>query len=221
MKFMFSQLNTPIVFEEGEVQSLIIENQKVFRNLISDIDSQIKSCSGDSVLSINNKPVPMGKHVELLTEFVPFDLNQKKFLTKIITELDNNAVDETNYCTTQELLAIIEKYIQDLAFSLPVDIELTKLSFSSLIKAVGIMIIDDNNHPAGMLIDYLKMASEQEKQKLFITVNLRSYFTDEELNLFLATVYANKYQILMIESTERQKLLRESRRIIDIDLCEI
>lgn len=209
------------MFKEGEVQSLIIENQKLFRFLISDIDNQIKGFSGETVLSIDNKPAVLGKHVELLTEFAQLDINQKRFLTQILVQLDKIAVDEINFCPTQELLALIEKHIQGLAFALPVDIELSKLSFSVLLKALGITIIDDNNHAAEKLIDFCQMVSAQEREKLFITVNLRTYFTDEELNLFLETAYANKYQFLMIESVERGKLLNETRRIIDIDLCEI
>ncbi|MDD2362127.1 MAG: type II-A CRISPR-associated protein Csn2 [Oscillospiraceae bacterium] len=221
MKFMFSLLSTPIIFEEGKVQSLVIENQKVFRCLIEDIYNQTKNIEGTSVLSVNNTPVEIKNHAELLTEFVPFDINQKRFLTDICNELEKTALDETNFCVTQELLAFLEKYIQDLAFNLSVDVEPTKLSFPNLLKAMGLTIKDDYVNSIEKLFDYFEMVQGQGKNKLFITVNLRTFFTDEELISFFECVCMHKYNLFMIESSERPILPHEIRLIIDNDLCEI
>ena len=48
--------------------------------MIRDIFNQVQGEEGISVLSEDNKVLPMAKHIELLTRFVPFDMNQKSLI---------------------------------------------------------------------------------------------------------------------------------------------
>ena len=49
---------------------------------------------------------------------------------------------------------------------------------------------------------------------------LRRFFTDEEMSLFLETIVGRSFRVLLIESTSREKLPLENRVTIDTDLCE-
>lgn len=57
--------------------------------------------------------------------------------------------------------------------------------------------------------------------KLFILLNLRSYITDQDLEGFLDSVLLHGYNIFMIETCDHKRLQKESRIIVDNDLCVI
>lgn len=65
-----------------KVQTLIIENQPLLLTLLTDIQAQLDGLDGKAVLSESDKLLPLSKHLELLTSFVPFDLNKKALVSK-------------------------------------------------------------------------------------------------------------------------------------------
>lgn len=174
-------------------------------------------------MSVDDKPIDLAKNSELLSDFVNFDINKKTLLTKLCTALEHTALDGEHYMKTQELLAQIECYIADLAFQFPCDIISTKISVSNILKAVGIEIKNDYTNAMGDLeriIDYMEFVREFDRDKLFITVNLRSFYSDEGTESFIRTCVAHGYKLLMLESQSRSKLPHESRITIDNNLCE-
>lgn len=72
---------------------------------------------------------------------------------------------------------------------------------------------------------YLVVWGEKVKRifldEIAIFVNLRSYFPDDSISLFLQTALDHQYQLLLMDAWEHPKLLEEQRLIIDKDLCEI
>ena len=101
------------------------------------------------------------------------------------------------------------------------NITLSKLDFSSIIKAVSPILIDDYDNPLEAIIDYMDYMVEFLGDKLFITVNFRSFFTDEELATMIETISAKGFKLLLIESTERSKIPGVNTVLIDSDLCQI
>ena len=67
---------------------LVIEDPKFFRSFLSDLFSQTDGLAGRAVLSINDAPVDMSKYLEILDRFVPFEINRKPLLTKILGKSD-------------------------------------------------------------------------------------------------------------------------------------
>ena len=72
------------------------------------------------MLSEDNKVLPMAKHIELITRFVPFDMNQKNLITKMTTRMQNIAVDESHYLETKEMIGKWEQYLIKLSLDLGV-----------------------------------------------------------------------------------------------------
>ena len=48
----------------------------------------------------------------------------------------------------------------------------------------------------------MELVREFDHDKLFITVNLRSYYNDETILKFMATVIAHDYKVFMIENKD-------------------
>jgi len=173
------------------------------------------------VLSIDNVPCRFSKYCEIMSDFTPFEINRKPLLNAINNALTGVAVDEVHYAATSILLAEIENHIDTLSFEFDCNLECEGISVQSLIKSAGIKIGDDYSNPLERIIDYMELMREFVNDKLFVTVNFRSYFDDESTALFLETALSHKYRILMLESCERKLLPKEKRLIIDEDMCII
>ena len=221
MKFVFSDLNEPILFEENVINSLIIENQNLFMFLIDDLYRQINGESGVSVLSSDDSPIEIKKNVELISSFVPFELNKRSLIGKIISALEKTSVDEEFYLRTVSLLSEIERYIEDISFELPCHLECEKLTVQSLCKAVELRLSGEKGNTLDNIIDYMELVREFENDKLFVFVNMRSYYSDSQMESFTETVISRKFRILLVDGHEHKRLCREKRLIIDKDLCEI
>lgn len=154
--------------------------------------------------------------------FIPFDLNKKPLLAKATSVLEKAASEGERYLQTNALLGDLQRYLQDLSFSsLPGSVDFTKLEFSSLIKAVGLEFQTEKTSICEQLLDYFELVTELDRKKLFITLNLRPYLTVQEADLFLDSVLLHAYNVIMIETTEYPRLSRETRVIVDRDLCVI
>ena len=223
MKLAYPAFADVIHFDGRGVPCLVIENKELFRSLVCNITDAIEGDQTDLVLSRKEKILDFPKHVELLTDFIHFDLNKKSLLNKVIAELEKTAVSPEHYIKTQELLAEIDRLIGDWAFAFSCDIVPTKTSVSALLKAVGIEIRDEyqgHRGEAEKILDYMELVREFDRDKLFVTVNMRSFFNDAIIYQFQKTALSHEFKILMLESQSYSRLPLEKRVTIDADLCE-
>ena len=89
-----------------------------------------------------------------------------------------------------------------------------------ILKAIGIEIPDNYKDPLDKILDYMELVRDFDRDKLFIFVNLRSFFPDEKLKLFFEAVLSHGFQIMLIDGREYDRLNSERRVTIDKDLCE-
>lgn len=221
MKIVSSYFNSQIEIAQGETFLLAVENQRLFKTIVEDIYNQVNGGDGDLILSENNAPILMSKNIDIIKDFAPFDINGKMFISKIVSLMEKVAVDAEHFLKTSQLLADIENYIVDLSFDFPFDVECTKLNVLSLIKSVSVCVENDNIDDVETILDYMSLVTDSDKQKLFVTVNMRSYFDDESMRAFANAVMYKQLQVLMLESSVRDKIKNVSQLIIDKDLCEI
>lgn len=221
MKIILPQVD--YVFDCGQDKccSIVLEKQELFYQVLEDLTQQIQGEEGASVLSEEDKLLSFAKNGEVLSQFVPFDMNKKALLTKITAKFSQLAATEQFYERTQELLAEWEKYLIELSMELVGNFEFSKISVDSLLKAAGLQIDDQYDNLGEELLDYFELVQEYEGRKLFILVNLRSYMSDDDMEEFLENVLARGIQLLMLEGTERKVLQSENRYIVDADLCLI
>ncbi len=208
--------------KEYTVMTLIIENQKVFSDIVSDINNQLEGYSGEFVLSEDFSPLDMRKHAELVTGFIPFELNRKELLNKIYSSLKAKAVDANYYQKTQELTAYISKYLfelttdeeQGLIAEIPEDI-------GSILKAFNVKIDDDKLTLAEKILEYMTTVNRYKGERVFFLVNLRSYLTDKQAEELFESVVLKKIKLVCIENKEYKRLRYENAIIIDEDMCVI
>lgn len=220
MKFSYLPIDHVFEFDEKSVLSLVIEEPNMFLSLSQDIFDQTQGLAGKSVLSEDNKTMDFSKNADIITSFFPFELNRKSLLTKILSELEKTSQNEVHYLETMELMAKIEKYLDDLTVDFPCDLEYNKLTISSVLKSVGIEVHDDSVSLAEKLLNYMELVREFDREKVFFTVNFRSFVDEKTAGQFIQTAVSHKYRVLMLESHSYPILQNEIRYTVDSDLCE-
>lgn len=209
------------VFDEGEPFLLVLENPTVFRLFLEDLYRQVNNEPGRTVLSYDDVPVSLAKNAEILDSFTPFDINTKTLLSRITAAMEKTAADEQHLMQTAEILATVERYLTELCFDLPFRAECRKLSVASLIRAASVFVAEEFEEPLEGILTYFSLIRELAGDRLFITVNLRSYFEEEPLIRFLHTARSRQFRLLMLENWDRGSLPGIRQLIVDRDRCEI
>ena len=83
MKLAYKNMEHILKFHEGYVNELVIENKKMFFEMVNSITMQSEGCHGDCVLSIKDRPVEFSKYADITVLFAPFQVNRKSLLTKL------------------------------------------------------------------------------------------------------------------------------------------
>lgn len=221
MTFYTPEISTYFDTSISYINTIILENQSQYVRIVTDIINQINGYDGKSVISENGKIVSFEKHCEVLDKFFPFEINRKPLLTKIASVLEKNAVSAEYYERTMQLTADFERLLGELSFSLPCDIIYPKLTISSLIRAVAPELRDEYACISEKILDYMELVREFDRNKLFFTVNLRCFLSNDEARLFIKDVISHGFHLIMFENREYPKCPEEKRLIIDEDLCEI
>lgn len=97
---------------------------------------------------------------------------------------------------------------------LPCNVYCGKMNFGGILRAVGVDIVDDNDSDLERLLDYMELTRELEHERLFILVNLRSYYSDAEVEAFFASVLAYEFLVLPVDSVSRPRLKNERRVVV-------
>ncbi len=221
MKIVLSGIERVFDCAEDGIWSVIIERQGLFYEIVSDIRKQIDGFEGKSVLSEENKVLRMDKYTEQIMQFIPFDMNKKTLLNRIISEMQKMSISADFYLETNEILTEWEKLLMNLEFEIPANLNFTKINIESLLKASGIMIEEEYDSLATKIVDYIQLVEKFEGRKLFVLVNMRSFVDDEEMQRFIDTVRERDYQIILLENMEHTLLRGEKRYLVDENLCEI
>lgn len=221
MKLAYKSMERVLNFDEGYVNELIIENKKMFFDLVNSMAIQSEGGHGDCVLSIADTPVEFCKYADITIQFAPFQINRKSLITKLCGAMEKNALNAENYINTVNLLGELEKYIFRLAEEFPFEINCQKLAIGPVIRTLAPEIEDNYTSTIEKIFTYMELVRELDRDKLFIMVNMRSYFSNDDMELFTESASLHDFKVLLLENAEAPKLRHTKRLIIDDDLCEI
>lgn len=193
----------------------------MFRKFISEVCQQILGKSGDLVLSDNNFEIKFSKHVDILNDYININLNDKKVLGKLYTLLKNKSMEDyDSYCRMSES---ITEYVQDLLYDEEFDlVQVDSIDPIDIFKGVSIEIEDNSKSIIEKFLDYITISERFMETKLFVFVNLREFFDDDEVIHIYNNLLLNKTKFVIIQSKLVEWIdFREVRYIIDEDFCEI
>ena len=221
MKLCSSCFDQVLDFSDGSFFELVIENSSVMLDFLTELSAGINGKATEAILSEDDKPIDMSTHLEILLEYIDFQGNQKRFMAKLLHAMEKTALGAEYFQQTQQLVAGIEKFLNEIAYEDELDLRYEKLSVQTILKSVGIQVNIDYNKLIERLYAYMELVRRFLGDQLFVLVNLRSYVSEEDLKQFTSTVIEHGLHILLVDNYAYPVLDNEKRLLIDMDLCEI
>lgn len=220
MNISYLDLIDPILIDENTVNVLVIENKQLFRNVINDLALAVAGNDSRWVLSEAGKVLSLNKAVSFIPNPLQIDLNEKKLLEGLYSELSNIMVEDTHFVETANIISMLNAYV-DRALN---EIEYpflgaADMTVQSLFKLANVRFESYSNDDLDRLANYVQLCSRFKKSRLAVFINLKTYFSDEELELLYKDMQYKKLPVLLLENRESKLLENESLTIIDNDIC--
>ncbi len=163
----------------------------------------------------------LNKICEIITDPFQVDLNNRKILTKIYED----ALKEYRDNHPEEILQLqsdLERFIINICESSEYALTYNDDPvFAELMKLYNVHVYSSNMDIVTKLVYYVKLSHRVLNTSLFIFVNLKAYFSNETLELFLKTLSYEKVNIMLIERYNSSLTSNERRIVIDKDACII
>ena len=223
MKLMMPLFSRPLEFSEFQIPVIVIENHKVFYDIVSDIHNQIEGIDGEVILSEQGVPIDLEKKAKIIIDVFSLDCNERKILSLLHKNLAELAVKDKSYFELKELQRSVNLFIQNLSdmISFPLSYS-DEIPILEIIKDVDLKFNFDSEKISESLVNYLSVLRDFDKRSCFFICNLRTWFDDQDLQNFYKDVIYRKINIVLLEN-HLEKVLEDYEicRIIDTDLCEI
>lgn len=220
MKLAHEILPDPILFEEGKIQVLVVENGECLFQMITELKAQIEGIDGRFILSQDNLPMDIQKTANLIIDPFSMQINSRKILSQLGKILENEALQNSMYVETNAIIRSLQSYANRLSMTTTLPINWNEeVQVSTLIKMLGYEFCLDSPDLAENLMDYIQLHRELLEHKCFIVLNLKSYMSTENLERLYYDLIYRKLNILLIESRDSKRIGCEKVRVIDGDLC--
>ncbi len=207
-----------IELKENTIHTLVIENPIVYRVFV-----QSFFCDNDFIIfSDRDKIYDLQKSAEFISNIFDIDCNSRKILTAIYNQLAD-FIKEIGYESYSNLNAsvidIIDRAIDDSNYPLSYE---PNLDIVGMLKLLNVRLSIDSSNQLSYLFYYLKLRKRLYSIDLFVIANLKAYFTETELNLFIRDALYEKINLIILENIETPIYLdHEQKLILDKDLCII
>lgn len=176
---------------------------------------------GQSVVSEKNEILDFSKCAEVIPNVIGLSFESRSMTNKINQEINQEGMILSE--DSGKLLADINMLASRILMRLDFDAKFTELNdLSAVLKLLNFAVNVDDMSPLEQLEEYMNLYASYFKRKLFILVNFKDYFSEEEQKAFLKYLQYKKLNVLLLERHCHEKISDdEVLRIIDKDLCEI
>jgi len=220
MKILLPVFNSPMHLLNDRVNSLVIENQACFFEFVNDMQEQLNKKGGNIVLSEQGKILDISKSVELITQYVPFDINRKSLVSRLQKDICDKTVQMMQPQTSLEIANMV-KLLYDVMDLEDYDLQMDDIEIGTLLKCVNVRFANEYKSLTEEMYQYCKAASEFEGTQLFIFVNLRSFVSNKDFGLLSKTMIDHGLLALFVDNREYKRENGENRVVVDEDLCII
>ena len=222
MKLVKADYGIYMTFEENMVNILVIENKAMLVQVINELYIQSNGEEKGFILSDNARVIKMDKYCQVILEPFSIDCNDRKIIAKLYQEIENIAVEDMVQ-ETMEMNSLISIYVDKLCNQVPYGMNYSiDIKPASILKLAEVKVDCDANSILGNLMDYMSLLNRICSVKVFVFVNIKELFEEEELMKLYEFAFYNKYYMLLIENsyTKYDNVL-EKVMIIDRDRCII
>ncbi|MDO4920881.1 MAG: type II-A CRISPR-associated protein Csn2 [Phascolarctobacterium sp.] len=222
MNIAYLDLLTPIQLDENMINVLVIENKKLFREMLQQFMQALLGLDSKWILSEASKAISLNKSAVIIADPLNIDLNERKLLDGLYNEMGTIAVDESHCMETSKirnnLLTYVNSVMHEVDYPL---LEANEISILNLFKLAGVRFEPYEGELLEKIVSYAYLCTRFKRCRLIVFVNLKTYFSDEELGEFYKDMLYKKIHILLVENRETPRMTNEKIMVIDNDLCVV
>lgn len=220
MKLVHPVFSKPICFKKNQIQLLVIESKRMFRQIAFELIAQSEGQEGEFILSLNNNILDCAEHLHIIYDYYHLEPEGKKLHNRFQAEILSIAKNELLH-ETLALEESINNYLQHLRLLCnPAAFEEGQY-IPALLKSVKFAPALEDEAPLSRLISHISIYNSLMPDQCFILISAKTMFAEEELkHLYMWANYA-KCRLLLLEASCPQLLEMEYPIILDQDMCEI
>lgn len=218
MKITAMDYDIQIDLKMNKINVIVIESPILFRKFLLDLEELWEGKTCGIVVSEDDKIVKLKEYMDILNSPLYIDINVKKVINKLYSNLKEKAYDEEHYEKTMRLQSEIMKYLYELEEDSEYILSINDMDVLGIFKGFGVEI-EESEELIEKLDVYIKTISRLLKSKLLVVVNFSSYFSQDEINMLQKTAMYEEIILLFIESCD--KINSKNKIIIDKDQCRI
>lgn len=221
MMISFKYLSKPMCFNNTNINILVLENKKVFRDAFLSLSSDFEN-SG-FVFSENFEPLDFQKTICLIKNPLLLEFNNKRLQNKINADMVKmlNEVFFNEYATLQSVLSqLIIKFSENFDFDFFSSAEITP---QSVVKFLSFEPKCDIVHSSlDNLLFYLELFAKYLNIKCFVVFDLFVYYDCDELTELFKSLRMKNILLLDIENREPNFHAKDiAVSVVDKSLCSI
>jgi len=223
MKLVHSNFLVPIEFEENKIINLIIESPQIFNEYLGELYQQVGCVEGRWVLSEKGELVQLEKFCEVIIDPYGLDINNRKIIGKLYEEIKHATISSELLLKWHQLYPAISRLLDELIDDFNFHLEyIDEIDIKDFLKFMNVRFVADNASLIEKVIDYMCLHHNIVGTKLFVLVNIKSFFTEEQLKYLHEQALYQKFHLLLLENHDSDvKNGLEKKYLIDKDSCVI
>ena len=223
MKLIHPDFLVEIPCNENKITNIVIESPSVFQQYIGELYEQIEGKEGAWVLSEGGVPLELKKVSEMIINPYGLNINNKKILGKLYESIKKDILQSDRLIEWNELLAGIHNFLESLFSDYDYFLDYAEeIDVKEVLKIMNVAFNENEGGRLERLIDYCNLHQQVLGTTVFILVNIKSYFSLEQLQYLYEEAFYKKFYLIIIENKEYSiDNEQEIRYIIDEDQCVI
>lgn len=204
---------------ENQILNIVIENRESYRKLIEDLLHKKAGEDRGVFISENLEEISF-KNIDIISDLFSISLNGKNLLNALLNKIDKLVFDEAFSIDAMKISSQLENLFINISDNLDYEIEFSNvISFKDLAKVSDVRFEEKSLSFLETIMKYVQASSDLLNTKLFIFLNLKAYFSKEEIDFLYEFFIYNKIPVIIIQSEIYFKNDNENLIIVDNDLC--
>lgn len=221
MKLICSKYGLSVELKENQILVLSVESATIFSELVQSLWCQVNGSEGEFLISDREKTYPIPKVLEFIANPFSVNCNGKKVLTGLYKELSYFSIDELQE-ESETINGSIVSYLDKVCSKVPYALEY-QLEFDpvDLYKLYDVHVDSQPSTLLEKVEDYVRVLHQILHIKVFAFLNIKQFFSTEELKEFYKFCAYEKVYIILLERFYDFSSDEEKHWILDKDLCLI
>lgn len=212
--------NNMLSIEEGKITVLAVENPSQLALYLQELNAQIGGANGQFALFDKRESLPLSS-IKLIFDPFNLDANSKEIQNGVVAKIKATMNSEKHYLRMQELISTIDSFSFDILSEVDTELISSEIDQTSLIKLISPHFINESDSFLENIYQYVRISTQFTKTRIFAFVNLKTFLSEKDIDLFFKQMLYTKVQILLFECTPYSHSDLVNETIIDSDLCEI